>query len=60
MTYSYHLGGSKIILKYAGKDATYATKLSELFPVKLMLHSREYEPIHPPNAIIDNLPQEKQ
>ncbi|KAI0000958.1 FMN-dependent dehydrogenase-domain-containing protein [Russula vinacea] len=44
---SYHLGGSKIILKYAGKDA------------QLIRHSREYEPIHPPNAIIDNLPQEK-
>ncbi|KAI0317183.1 FMN-dependent dehydrogenase-domain-containing protein [Amylostereum chailletii] len=37
-----HPGGSKIILKYAGKDAT-----------------REYEPIHPPNAISDNLPPEK-
>ncbi|KAF9071703.1 glyoxylate dehydrogenase [Rhodocollybia butyracea] len=37
-----HPGGSKIILKYAGKDATEA-----------------YEPIHPPNAIIDNLPIEK-
>ncbi|KAK7464383.1 hypothetical protein VKT23_006550 [Stygiomarasmius scandens] len=37
-----HPGGSKIILKYAGKDATEA-----------------YEPIHPPNAIIDNLPLEK-
>ncbi|KAH8994428.1 FMN-dependent dehydrogenase-domain-containing protein [Lactarius akahatsu] len=37
-----HPGGSKIILKYAGKDATH-----------------EYEPIHPPNAIIDNLPREK-
>ncbi|KAH9018740.1 FMN-dependent dehydrogenase-domain-containing protein [Lactarius hengduanensis] len=35
-------GGSKIILKYAGKDATH-----------------EYEPIHPPNAIIENLPREK-
>ncbi|KAJ3937462.1 MAG: glyoxylate dehydrogenase [Lentinula lateritia] len=37
-----HPGGSKIILKYAGNDATEA-----------------YEPIHPPNAIIDNLPSEK-
>ncbi|KAJ3513976.1 hypothetical protein NLJ89_g2631 [Agrocybe chaxingu] len=37
-----HPGGSKIILKYAGKDATEA-----------------YEPIHPPNAILDNLPIEK-
>ncbi|KAI0263845.1 FMN-dependent dehydrogenase-domain-containing protein [Gloeopeniophorella convolvens] len=37
-----HPGGSKIILKYAGKDAT-----------------QEYEPIHPPNAITDNLPPEK-
>ncbi|KAF9268560.1 glyoxylate dehydrogenase [Marasmius fiardii PR-910] len=37
-----HPGGSKIILKYAGQDATQA-----------------YEPIHPPNAIIDNLPLEK-
>ncbi|KAI0038703.1 FMN-linked oxidoreductase, partial [Auriscalpium vulgare] len=37
-----HPGGSKIILKYAGKDAT-----------------AEYEPIHPPNAISDNLPKEK-
>ncbi|KAI0302340.1 hypothetical protein B0F90DRAFT_1714063 [Multifurca ochricompacta] len=35
-------GGSKIILKYAGKDAT-----------------QEYEPIHPPSAIIDNLPPER-
>ncbi|KIM82585.1 hypothetical protein PILCRDRAFT_820450 [Piloderma croceum F 1598] len=37
-----HPGGSKIILKYAGKDAT-----------------REYEPIHPPDAITTNLPPEK-
>nr|GAT45009.1 predicted protein [Mycena chlorophos] len=37
-----HPGGSKIILKYAGKDAT-----------------AEYDPIHPPNAIKDNLPAEK-
>lgn len=37
-----HPGGSKIILKYAGKDAT-----------------QEYDPIHPPNAITDNLPPEK-
>ncbi|ESK91906.1 mitochondrial cytochrome [Moniliophthora roreri MCA 2997] len=37
-----HPGGSKIILKYAGADATEA-----------------YEPIHPPNAITDNLPIEK-
>ncbi|TFY57602.1 hypothetical protein EVJ58_g6929 [Rhodofomes roseus] len=37
-----HPGGSKIILKYAGKDAT-----------------AEYDPIHPPNAIHDNLPPEK-
>ncbi|ESK97372.1 mitochondrial cytochrome [Moniliophthora roreri MCA 2997] len=37
-----HPGGSKIILKYAGADATEA-----------------YEPIHPPNAITDNLPVEK-
>ncbi|OSX61567.1 hypothetical protein POSPLADRAFT_1181658 [Postia placenta MAD-698-R-SB12] len=37
-----HPGGSKIILKYAGKDAT-----------------AEYDPIHPPNAITDNLPPEK-
>ncbi|KAF8829255.1 hypothetical protein HHX47_DHR3000950 [Lentinula edodes] len=37
-----HPGGSKIILKYAGNDATEA-----------------YEPIHPPNAIIDNLSSEK-
>ncbi|KZT05333.1 uncharacterized protein LAESUDRAFT_726963 [Laetiporus sulphureus 93-53] len=37
-----HPGGSKIILKYAGKDAT-----------------AEYDPIHPPNAIRDNLPPEK-
>ncbi|KAJ7639200.1 FMN-dependent dehydrogenase-domain-containing protein [Roridomyces roridus] len=35
-------GGSKIILKYAGKDAT-----------------QEYEPIHPPDAITNNLPPEK-
>ncbi|TFK74629.1 cytochrome b2 [Pluteus cervinus] len=37
-----HPGGSKIILKYAGKDAT-----------------KEYEPIHPPDAITTNLPLEK-
>ncbi|KAA1470388.1 hypothetical protein DENSPDRAFT_836162 [Dentipellis sp. KUC8613] len=37
-----HPGGSRIILKYAGKDAT-----------------QEYDPIHPPNAITDNLPVEK-
>lgn len=37
-----HPGGSKIILKYAGTDAT-----------------EEYEPIHPPDAIADNLPPEK-
>ncbi|KII95635.1 hypothetical protein PLICRDRAFT_34557 [Plicaturopsis crispa FD-325 SS-3] len=37
-----HPGGSKIILKYAGKDAT-----------------REYDPIHPPDAITTNLPPEK-
>ncbi|KAJ9118128.1 hypothetical protein QFC22_004030 [Naganishia vaughanmartiniae] len=33
-----HPGGAKIILKYAGKDAT-----------------EEYEPIHPPDAISENL-----
>ncbi|PWN49012.1 putative CYB2-L-lactate dehydrogenase [Violaceomyces palustris] len=37
-----HPGGSKIILKYAGKDAT-----------------EEYEPIHPPGTLEDNLPKEK-
>ncbi|KAF8320336.1 hypothetical protein DL93DRAFT_1831592 [Clavulina sp. PMI_390] len=37
-----HPGGSKIILKYAGKDAT-----------------EEYDPIHPPDAISNNLPKEK-
>lgn len=37
-----HPGGAKIILKYAGKDAT-----------------EEYEPIHPPDAISENLPAEK-
>ncbi|GHJ89828.1 hypothetical protein NliqN6_6230 [Naganishia liquefaciens] len=37
-----HPGGAKIILKYAGKDAT-----------------EEYEPIHPPDAIAENLPPEK-
>ncbi|KAG8797942.1 hypothetical protein FRC17_007601, partial [Serendipita sp. 399] len=36
------LGGSKIILKYAGKDAT-----------------EEYDPIHPPDAIVKHLPKEK-
>jgi len=30
------------------------------FSVELMRRSQEYEPIHPPNAIIDNLPPEKQ
>ncbi|PFH52160.1 hypothetical protein AMATHDRAFT_140761 [Amanita thiersii Skay4041] len=37
-----HPGGSRIILKYAGKDAT-----------------QEYDPIHPPDAITNNLPPEK-
>ncbi|KIK95771.1 hypothetical protein PAXRUDRAFT_826689 [Paxillus rubicundulus Ve08.2h10] len=37
-----HPGGSKIILKYAGKDAT-----------------KEYDPIHPPDAITTNLKPEK-
>ncbi|TIC10775.1 WD40 repeat-like protein, partial [Wallemia mellicola] len=37
-----HPGGSKIILKYGGKDAT-----------------AEYDPIHPPDAISENLPPEK-
>jgi L-lactate dehydrogenase (cytochrome) len=37
-----HPGGSAIILKYAGRDAT-----------------EEYEPIHPPNALEDNLSVEK-
>jgi len=35
-------GGSKIILKYAGKDAT-----------------EEYEPIHPPGTLEENLPKDK-
>ncbi len=35
-------GGAKIILKYAGKDAT-----------------EEFEPIHPPGTLEDNLPAEK-
>jgi hypothetical protein len=33
---------------------------SQLPKVELIQHSQEYEPIHPPNAIIDNLPPEKQ
>lgn len=37
-----HPGGSKIILKYAGKDAT-----------------DEYDPIHPPDAITENLDPSK-
>lgn len=37
-----HPGGSKIILKYAGKDAT-----------------KEYDPIHPPDAITTNLKPDK-
>lgn len=37
-----HPGGSRIILKYAGKDAT-----------------DEYDPIHPPDAITENLPPSK-
>lgn len=37
-----HPGGSKIILKYAGKDAT-----------------KEYDPIHPPDAITTHLPPSK-
>ena len=30
------------------------------FPQLRLGHSQEYEPIHPPNAIVDNLPLEKQ
>lgn len=37
-----HPGGKKIILKYAGKDAT-----------------EEYDPIHPPGTLEENLPKEK-
>lgn len=37
-----HPGGSKIILKYGGKDAT-----------------KEYDPIHPPDAITTHLPKSK-
>ncbi|PWN97576.1 putative CYB2-L-lactate dehydrogenase [Tilletiopsis washingtonensis] len=37
-----HPGGSKIILKYAGKDAT-----------------EEYDPIHPPGTLEENLPKDK-
>lgn len=37
-----HPGGSGIILKYAGKDAT-----------------EEYDPIHPPGTLEENLPKEK-
>ena len=37
-----HPGGSTIILRYAGRDAT-----------------EEFEPIHPPTALEDNLPKEK-
>lgn len=37
-----HPGGSKVILKYAGKDAT-----------------KEYDPIHPPDAITTNLKPDK-
>ncbi|KAI5119170.1 hypothetical protein M0805_008653 [Coniferiporia weirii] len=37
-----HPGGSKIILKYGGRDAT-----------------KEYDPIHPPDAITTNLPLSK-
>jgi len=55
------LGGSKIILKYAGKDATYVFSTAELYVRKLTEWvSQEYEPIHPPDAITTNLPPEKQ
>lgn len=37
-----HPGGSAIILRYAGRDAT-----------------EEYEPIHPPTALEENLPTER-
>jgi L-lactate dehydrogenase (cytochrome) len=37
-----HPGGSKIILSYAGRDATSA-----------------YEPIHPPDALVKNIPPHK-
>jgi hypothetical protein len=52
-------GGSKIILKYAGKDATSVPSLSRLLATDTR-RSEEYEPIHPPDAITSNLPPEKQ
>jgi L-lactate dehydrogenase (cytochrome) len=54
------LGGSKIILKYAGKDATCVMVLSLPFIILSLLIRQEYEPIHPPDAITTNLPPEKQ
>ncbi|KAH8115419.1 FMN-dependent dehydrogenase-domain-containing protein [Phellopilus nigrolimitatus] len=47
-------GGSKIILKYAGKDATY-----QAYRVPRHAYSKEYDPIHPPDAITTHLPPSK-
>ncbi|KAL7277781.1 hypothetical protein ACG7TL_008724 [Trametes sanguinea] len=46
-----HPGGSKIILKYAGKDATINDQHT--------WNREAYEPIHPPDAITTNLPPSK-
>ena len=54
------IGGSKIILKYAGKDATFVRTPIVTILTYLSYISQEYEPIHPPDAITANLPIEKQ
>ncbi|KAF9243240.1 FMN-dependent dehydrogenase-domain-containing protein [Melanogaster broomeanus] len=51
-------GGSKIILKYAGKDATYVTPVPKCHAANIHVR-KEYDPIHPPDAITTNLKPEK-
>lgn len=57
-----HPGGSRIILKYAGKDATCVFQHFYHMTISLpfLSYSEAYEPIHPPDAITTNLPTDKQ